>query len=77
MPAEKPETVEFSAKVPKELYDDFKALVPAYGGTQWFINSALAGFVRRMKENPTLEKQVEESVEAMLQLNRTLKEATA
>lgn len=70
------EMVEFSAKVPRRLYDEFKALVPMYGGTQWFINSSLAGFVSNAHENPTLAENVAASVEAMLKLNRTLKEAS-
>jgi hypothetical protein len=71
------ETVEFSAKVPKDLYDRFKVHVPLYGGTQWLINSALSAFVAELDKDPSLSKKVEESVNAMLQLNRTLKENTA
>jgi hypothetical protein len=74
---EQPGTVEFSAKVPRDLYDRFKRLVPNYGGTQWFINAALIGFVKRMEENPALTEVVEDSVEAMLQLNRIVKENAA
>lgn len=69
------ETVEFSAKVPRDVYDKFKVLVPAYGGTQWFINAALAGFVQRLEANPSLSENVSASVEAMLQLNRLTKDA--
>lgn len=75
--AEKRDTVEFSAKVPADLYLRFKDLVPGYGGTQWFINAALAGFVARVEGNPTLQDQVAESVDAMLQLNRLTKGASA
>jgi hypothetical protein len=71
------ETVEFSAKVPKDLYDRFKIHVPLYGGTQWLINSALAEFVQQMDRDPSLREKVEESVNAMLQLNRTIKENAA
>lgn len=71
------QTVEFSAKVPKDLYDRFKEQVPGYGGTQWFINAALAGFVTECESDPSLKKKVAASVEAMLQLNRTIKEEAA
>jgi hypothetical protein len=74
MPAE---VVEFSAKIPKDLYERFKGCVPHYGGTQWFINSAVAEFVNRCEEQPLLKDTVASSVEAMLQLNRQLKEAEA
>jgi hypothetical protein len=68
------ETVEFSAKVPKDTYNEFKELVPPYGSVQWFINASLAEFVKRVKEEPTLKHAVAASVEAMLQLNRLNKE---
>lgn len=69
------EVVEFSAKVPKDLYERFKGCVPHYGGTQWFIVSSLAEFVQRCEEQPTLKDNVAASVDSMLQLNRQLKEA--
>jgi hypothetical protein len=68
------QTVEFSAKVPKDLYDRFKEQVPAYGGVQWFINAALAGFVAECEADASLKAKVAASVEAMLQLNRAIKE---
>lgn len=71
------QTVEFSAKVPRELYERFKAQVPAYGGVQWFINAALAGFVERCEADPSLKDNVETSVEAMLKLNRLTREVAA
>lgn len=74
--AEKKETVEFSAKVPTDLYEEFKTFVPPYGGTQWFINAALAGFIEKMRENPSLVAHVESSVESMLRLNRIAKESS-
>jgi hypothetical protein len=71
------DTVEFSAKVPRSMYEEFAENVPVYGGTSWFINAALAEFNAQMRRNPNqLKIVVKESVEAMLQLNRTLKEAS-
>ena len=67
--------VEFSAKIPSELYEEFKEFVPHYGGTQWFINAALTSFLERCRENPSVKDSVGLSVDAMLQLNRQLKEA--
>ena len=68
------EYAEFSAKVPRHLYEEFKKLMPAYGGTQWFINSALAEFLKQLRAEPELLKQVHSSVDAMLQLNRVTRE---
>lgn len=76
--AEPRQTVEFSAKIPKEAYDEFLEYVPTYGGTTWFINAVLLEFNSQMRKNPDqLKVVVKESVEAMLQLNRMLKEANA
>lgn len=64
--------VEFSAKVPRDLFDEFDKLVPIYGSRQWFITAALREFVAQAKKNPTLVRQVEASVQSMLGLNRML-----
>lgn len=78
MPVEMKETIEFSAKVPRAAHEEFLEYVPAYGGTSWFINAALVEFNARMRNDPgQLKVVVKESVDAMLQLNRTLKEANA
>lgn len=58
--------VEFSAKVPDEEYDRFKARFPVYGAVNWFINTALKEFNDRVEANPTLQLLVNDSISTML-----------
>lgn len=69
------ETKEFSAHVPTNEYEEFKANFPQYGAVNWFINSSLTEFNRIVRENPTAKQQIVQSIEAMLQLNRLAAEA--
>lgn len=62
--------VEFGARIPRALYEEFKGFVPQYGGVQWFLNAALTSFVEHCKTNPTLVDYIDDSVRAMVSLNR-------
>lgn len=64
--------VEFSAKVPRALFDEFDTLVPIYGSRQWFIQAALTAFIAEAKQNPSLVRQVKASVQSMVSLNRLI-----
>lgn len=64
--------VEFSAKVPRALFDKYDELVPIYGSRQWFIVAALTAFVAELERNPSLTQQVTTSVQSMLSLNRLI-----
>ena len=70
MPAVSKDTVEFSAKVPREQYDAFKENFGQYGAVQWFINESLAEFNRKIAEQPSLKEQVNAAIESMLRANR-------
>lgn len=64
------DTVEFSAKIPRELYDRFKALFPQYGAVNWFINTATQTFVDECEKEPSSVETVNRSVNLMLAANR-------
>lgn len=58
--------VDFGAKVPPDLYAEFKFLFPQYGATTWFINTVLEQFIKTVRDNHTLQELVALSIEAML-----------
>lgn len=64
------DTVEFSAKIPRELYERFKALFPQYGAVNWFINTATATFVEECEKEPSAPEVVNRSVNILLAINR-------
>jgi hypothetical protein len=64
------EKAEFSAKVPRELYDEFRRYFPAYGGTTWFINTALNTFMESVRHDPDAVERIQKSIELMVQENR-------
>lgn len=64
------ETKEFGATVPSAEYDFFKAMLPQYGSTQWFIRAALHSFNEHMKKHPSLLDMVDKSIEEMLHERR-------
>jgi hypothetical protein len=69
--------VEFSAKVPRALFDQFDEIVPIYGSRQWFLCTALAAFVEEAKRNPGVVEQVKLSVQSMVTLNRLIGASSA
>jgi hypothetical protein len=64
------EKVDFSAKIPRHLYDEFRRYFPAYGATTWFINSALNALMESVRDDPDAVERVQKSVELMVQENR-------
>lgn len=62
---------EFGASVPEEEYTRFQVRFGGfYGATKWFINSALKEFNDRVEREPTLQLQVAQAIEQMVQSNR-------
>jgi hypothetical protein len=59
-------TVEFSARVPREDFEEFKANFPQHGAVQWFISTALKEFNRVCSSSETIQEQVEQAIEQML-----------
>jgi hypothetical protein len=64
------DTVEFSAHVPIDEYNEFKKNFNQYGAVKWFINESLAQFNAQVRENPTLRQLVSNAVQQMLDDNR-------
>jgi hypothetical protein len=62
--------VEFSAKVSKEAYDEFKETFPQYGAVNWFINSALESLNAKVKESPEFKDIVNSAISDLLEKNR-------
>lgn len=58
--------VEFGAKVPADLYSEFKHLYPQYGAVTWFINAALAAFIQTTRDRDDLQERVHDGIESML-----------
>jgi len=68
------DTVEFSAKVPDDLYQEFKVLFPQYGSTTWFINTALEEFLKSVRTSASLQQHVANAIDSMLTDRREDKE---
>lgn len=58
--------VDFGAKVPQELVEEFHANLPIYGATVWFLSEALTNFNALLREDPELRKRVTEAIEKMV-----------
>lgn len=61
---------EFSARVPRDLYDEFRRYFPGYGATTWFINNSLQLFLEQVRESPDMIDRVSASIDAMVRENR-------
>jgi hypothetical protein len=68
--ANKKDQTELSAYVPTEEYEFFRQQFPQYGASTWFINSCLAEFNARVREDPSAVEKIRKSIEAMVTLNR-------
>ena len=65
---------EFGASVPEEEYLRFQVRFGGfYGATKWFINSALKEFNDRVEREPSLQLQVAQAIEQMVQQTRESK----
>jgi hypothetical protein len=64
------EKAEFSARVPRDLYDEFRRFFPGYGATTWFINNALNEFLEQCRKSPEAIERVQLAIDAMVQENR-------
>lgn len=62
--------VDFGAKVPQELVEEFHAHLPIYGATVWFLTESLAEFNTLLRNDPSLRKHVSEAVERMVAKTR-------
>jgi hypothetical protein len=61
-------TKEFGASVPEEEYQRFQVRFGGfYGATKWFITTALKEFNDRVEREPTLQLQVAQAIESMVQ----------
>lgn len=63
-------TKEFGAKVPQELYEEFRHLFPQYGATTWFINESLKSFLDLVRDDEVVQRGIAISIDEMLQENR-------
>lgn len=70
------QTKEFGAKIPQDLYDEFRELFPMYGATTWFIQTSLESFLAQVRENSSLQHLVEKSIDTMLLERRLAGEET-
>lgn len=57
--------VEFSAKIPRSLYERFKARFPFHGATTYVIETLVEEIVTAAEREPTLREQVKDSVRKM------------
>lgn len=64
MPREFPDTgqVEMSAKVPKELYDEFIGFFPQHGASSWFIRTALTNLIAEVSKDVPAVDRVREAI---------------
>lgn len=63
-------TVEFGAKIPKELFDEFRTHFPQYGATTWFINRSMETFLRAVRSDESYLELFNRSIELMVQDSR-------
>jgi predicted Abi (CAAX) family protease len=59
-------TVAFSARLPKELNEEFNAVQQAYGSRVWFVRTALQRFNATIKEHPEMIPQIKAEIDIML-----------
>lgn len=64
------EKAEFSARVPRESYEEFRRFFPGYGATTWFINTALENFLEECRKSPEAVERIQSAIDAMVQENR-------
>lgn len=57
--------VEFTVRVPGELYRRFNKILGVWGGTTWFIRRFINQYVKLAETWPTPESQILEAVKAM------------
>lgn len=64
MPREYVETnqVEMSARVSKELYDEFIGLFPQHGASSWLIRTALEQFLEEVRKEPSTIERLREAI---------------
>jgi hypothetical protein len=62
--------VDFSARIPRELYDEFRRYFPGYGATTWFINQSLHSFMEGIRGDPDAIERVQTSIDLMVRENR-------
>lgn len=70
MPAVSNEKTEFSAKIPTEMYDEFRRYFPQYGATTWFITATLETFLASVRNEPDAQERVRQSISRMVEENR-------
>ncbi len=45
-------TVEYTAKIPKPMYEEFIGFFPQYGSNSWFIRGALENLLELCRQQP-------------------------
>lgn len=63
-------TKEFGAKIPEDLYEEFRDLFPMYGATTWFINNSLRAFINTVRDKGTMQESITLSIKQMLEERR-------
>jgi hypothetical protein len=66
-------TVEFSGRIPRELYNRVRARFPIMGFNTFFIQRGLEMLMDEMDAQPTLEQQVRVSILNLLDERKDLK----
>lgn len=61
------DTVEFSGRVPRELYRAFARAIPIHGANTWFVNRALTLFLEEITNAPSLEVPLQNSINRLIE----------
>lgn len=69
--------VEFGARIPRKLFDEFREYFPQYGASTYFINTSLEEFMAGVRGDPSARERVRAAIEKMVRDNREDKEAVA
>jgi hypothetical protein len=56
------ELVEVQAKIPRPLYERFKAVFPFHGASTYVITSIIEELVSRAEQEPSLREHIRDSI---------------
>ncbi len=59
-------TVEFSAKIPLTLYEEFSGYFPQHGANTWFIRTSLRALLNELKSQPDAIQRIRDAIQTTI-----------
>lgn len=61
------DTIDFTARIPRELHERFLARFPQYGSNTWFLKTMLEKFLDEVEASPAAEDLMNKSLFGFLE----------